>query len=66
MTEKPVTLTLSVAQLAELGQTSEITIYRHVRKGALKAIKQGTRALRISYEEAERYLGVPITPGKQF
>ncbi len=64
MPEEPVSLTIQ--QLAEKAQCSEVTIYNHIKKGALRAIKQGPRALRIPVEEAERYLGVPITPGKQF
>lgn len=64
MDDKPVSL--SVAQLAEKAQLSEQTIYHHIRKGALKAVKQGPRAVRIPLEEAERYLGVPLTPGKHF
>lgn len=64
MSDEPVTLT--IRQLAERAQCSEVTIYNHIKKGALRAVKQGPWALRIPIDEAERYLGVPITPGKQF
>lgn len=54
---------VTVQELAECLRVHPETIYRHIEKGALRAVRIGA-AVRISIVEACRYAGEPPSNGE--